>query len=494
MVADQKSEWGLRQNVGFYLGPALLLTVLVVPAPEALGLAGWRTLGVALLMATWWISESVPIPATALLPLALFPLLGTGSIAETASPYSAPIIFLFMGGFLIALATQRWGLHRRVALNIISRVGTSPAAIVGGFMLAAAFLSMWVSNTATALMMLPVALSVIDIADQSGGGGSKGDFAIAVVLGVAYGCNIGGMATLVGTPPNALLAGFVESEYGQTISFVDWMAVGIPLVAVGLPSAFLILTRLTHPLGRTPLPGASELVAMELRALGPMSREEKRVSVIFGLTALAWITRPLLLPFLPGLSDAGIAMLGGLALFVVPSNLGEGRFLMDWTTARKLPWGTLILFGGGLTLAGAFTRTGLSAWIGESLAGMAGLPVVVILLVVITVVVFLTEITSNTATTATFLPVIAAMALGIGQNPLLLAVPAVLGASCAFMLPVATPPNAIVFASGRVTIPEMARAGLILNVVFIAVMTTLAYTMVVWVFGVELGVVPPWAG
>ncbi len=363
-------------------------------------------------------------------------------------------------------------------------------------MLAAAMLSMWVSNTATALMMLPVALSVMDLADRAGGegamvdAGTRRNFAVAVVLGLAYGCNIGGMATLVGTPPNALLAGFIESEYGLTISFVNWMAVGLPLVAIGLPITFLVLTRLTHPLGKEELPGAAETVAAELHGLGPMTREEKGVAVIFALTAAAWMTRPLLLPFIPGLSDAGIAMIGGLALFLVPTS--RGKFLMDWDTARKLPWGTLILFGGGLTLAGAFTRTGLSAWIGEAMAAMAGLPILVILLVVIAVVVFLTEITSNTATTATLLPVIAAMAIGIGQNPLLLAIPAVLSASCAFMLPVATPPNAIVFGSGRVSVPEMARAGLLLNVFFIGLITTLAYTLVVWVFGVEVGSVPSW--
>jgi sodium-dependent dicarboxylate transporter 2/3/5 len=494
MAFDDSTGWGMRQQVGLFLGPALLLVFVVTPAPESLGPAGWLTAGLALLMATWWISESVPIPATALLPLALFPIAGVGTIGEAASPYAEPVIFLFMGGFLIALAMQRWQLHRRIALRIIARVGTGPAAIVGGFMIAAAILSMWVSNTATALMMLPVALSVIDLADATADGIVKSNFAIALVLGIAYGCNIGGMATIVGTPPNALLVGFVAAEYGHTISFVNWMAVGLPLALVGLPIAFVVLTRVTCPLRIRTLPGAAETVAGELRGLGPISREEKRVGAVFVLTALAWITRPLLFSFIPSLSDAGIAMIGGLALFVIPSNLRTGTFLMDWRTARRLPWGTLILFGGGLSLAGAFTRTGLSQWIGESMGGMSGLPMLLILLVVIAVVVFLTELTSNTATTATFLPVIAAMALGIGENPLLLAIPAVLGASCAFMLPVATPPNAIVYGSGRVTVPQMARAGVILNFLFIGVITVLAYTLVIWVFGVEPGVIPEWAG
>ncbi|MFT5143517.1 MAG: sodium-dependent dicarboxylate transporter 2/3/5 [Thalassolituus oleivorans] len=490
---DQAENWGRRQRVGLYLGPALLLLFFVTPSPESLGAAGWHAAGIAVLMATWWISEAVPIAVTALLPLALFPISGVGSISDTASPYAAPIIFLFMGGFLVALAMQRWQLHKRIALRVISRVGTGPAAIVGGFMLASALLSMWVSNTATALMMLPGALSVIGLADESADSSVGANFSVALVLAIAYGCNIGGMATIVGTPPNALLVGFLESEYGQTISFAKWMAVGLPLVALGLPIAFLVLTRVTYPLKIKVIPGAAETVALELSNLGPMSREEKRVGVVFVLTALAWMTRPLLAPWIPGLSDAGIAMTGGLALFLIPSNLSKGEFLMDWPTARSLPWGTLILFGGGLSLAGAFTRTGLSSWIGESMAGMEGLPVLLILLVVVAVVVFLTELTSNVATTATFLPVIAAMALGIGQNPLLFAIPAVLAASCAFMLPVATPPNAIVFGTGRVTVPQMARAGLILNFVFLAIITVLGYTLMMWVFDVAPGVVPGWA-
>jgi solute carrier family 13 (sodium-dependent dicarboxylate transporter), member 2/3/5 len=496
MPYDETAIWGSRQRVGLFLGPALLLLFFATPSPEALGDPGWHAAGIALLMATWWISEAVPIAVTALLPLVLFPMAGAGSISETASPYAAPIIFLFMGGFLVALAMQRWQLHKRIALRIIQRVGTGPAAIVGGFMLASALLSMWVSNTATALMMLPVAISVIGLAkeaDGSGGSGVGANFSVALVLGIAYGCNIGGMATLVGTPPNALLVGFIESEYGQTISFAQWMAVGLPLVALGLPTAFLVLTRVTYPLKIKVIPGAEETVARELSTLGRMSREEKRVGIVFVLTALAWITRPFLGQWIPGLSDAGIAMTGGLAMFLIPSNLSKGEFLMDWPTARNLPWGTLILFGGGLSLAGAFTRTGLSSWIGESMAGMAGLPIVFILLVVVTVVVFLTELTSNVATTATFLPVIAALALGIGQNPLLLAIPAVLGASCAFMLPVATPPNAIVFGTGHVTVPQMARAGLILNILFLGIITVLGYTLMMWVFDVTPGVVPAWA-
>ncbi|MFT4603726.1 MAG: sodium-dependent dicarboxylate transporter 2/3/5 [Rhodothermales bacterium] len=490
MGSDTEIGWGSRQRWGFFLGPLLLLATLVLPPPQGLDPAAWATAGAAALMAAWWMTEAIPIPATALIPLALFPLVGAGSIRDTASPFADPIIFLFLGGFLIALAMERWSLHRRIALNIITRVGTSPAALVGGFMLAAALISMWVSNTATALMMLPVALSVVEVATKAG---DRGNFAVALLLGLAYGCNIGGMATLVGTPPNALLAGFMASEYGITLSFVNWLGVGIPIVAVGLPLAYLVLTRLTFPQSGGALEGAASAVERDLAAMGPVSRQEKLVGAVFVLTAVLWVTRPLLLPLLPSLSDAGIAMAAGVALFLIPADFGKGEFLMDWPTARRVPWGTLLLFGGGLSLAGAFTRTGLSTWIGESMGALAGFPVVIILLVLVTLVVLLTELTSNAATTATMLPVIAAMAIGIGQNPMMLAIPAVLSASCAFMLPVATPPNAIVFGSERITIPEMAKAGLWLNLGFIVLITAVAYTLVMWVFGVEPGVVPAWA-
>jgi len=486
--------YGRRQRIGLALGPMLFVLMLVVPAPEGLSVAGWHTAAVAVLMAVWWISEALPIPATSLVPLVLFPLLGAGTIRETAAPYANPLIFLFLGGFLIATAMQRWGLHKRIALRIIHLVGTGPHALVAGFMLASAFLSMWVSNTATAMMMLPIGLSVVQLAEQAE---SKNDlhrhFALALLLGIAYGCNIGGMATLIGTPPNALLAGFVEEQYGRTISFVDWLSVGLPLVVVGLPLTFLILTRVVFPLRMTALPGGRALIEAGLAQLDRISRGEGWVAVVFTLTALLWITRPLLEDLLPGLSDAGIAMAGGLILFVIPVDLKRGVFVHSWATARQLPWGTLLLFGGGLSLASAFVRTELSTWIGHTLEVLAFLPVLVAVLIVVAVIVFLTELTSNTATTAAFLPVLAALALGIGQNPLLLAIPAVLGASCAFMLPVATPPNAIVYGSGRVPIPQMSKAGILLNLLFLVLITALAYTLLLLVFDVQIDVIPEWA-
>ncbi len=486
--------YGRRKRIGLALGPVLFVLMLVVPSPEGLSAAGWHTAAVAVLMAVWWISEALPIPATSLLPLVLFPLLGAGTIRETAAPYANPLIFLFLGGFLIATAMQRWGLHKRIALRIIRLVGTGPRALVAGFMMASAFLSMWVSNTATAMMMLPIGLSVVQLAEEAEAeNAARASFALALLLGIAYGCNIGGMATLIGTPPNALLAGFIEEQYGRTISFVNWLAVGLPLVAVGLPLTYLVLTRVAFPLRMAALPGGQALIEAGLARLGRMSRGERWVALVFALTALLWIVRPLLDDLLPGLSDAGIAMAGGLILFVIPVDLKNGVFVHSWATARRLPWGTLLLFGGGLSLASAFVRTELSTWIGETLETLAFLPILVAVLIIVAVIVFLTELTSNTATTAAFLPVLAALALGIGQNPLLLTIPAVLGASCAFMLPVATPPNAIVYGSGRVSIPQMSRAGLLLNLLFLALITVLAYTLVLLVFDVQIDVIPEWA-
>lgn len=479
-----------RQRIGLWLAPALLVAVFVTPAPAELGVVGWRTLGVALLMATWWITEAVPIPATSLVPLVAFPLVGAGSMREAASPYADPVVYLFMGGFIIALAMERWDLHRRVALRIIGAVGTSPARLIAGFMLATALISMWVNNTATTLMMLPVGLSVLELAERTGATGRGSAFEAALLLGIAYASSIGGVGTLVGTAPNVLMAGFFEQTYGFEIGFAEWLLVGVPVVALGLPITYVILTRLVFPIGKGELPGARAEVERELAELGPMSREERSVGAVFLLTAAAWVFRPLIEPFAPQLTDAGIAVTGALALFVLPAS--DGRRLLDWDTARRLPWGTLVLFGGGLSLAGAFTRTGLSEWIGTSLPADA-LPLVLVMGIVTAAVIFLTELTSNTATTATFLPVVAAMAVGIGQNPLYLAVPAVIAASCAFMLPVATPPNAIVYGTDRVSVPQMARAGIWLNLAFIVLLVALAYGVFGWALGTEPGVLPEWA-
>lgn len=492
------SGYSRGQLVGLLTGPAFFVLMLLLPPPDGLSPAAWATAAVGALMAIWWVSEAVPIPATALLPIPLFPLLGVGTVAQATAPFANPLIYLFMGGFLLAIAMQRWNLHKRIALGIIDRVGTRPNSIILGFMLASAFLSLWVSNTATALMMLPIGMSIIHLAQQlpSTTDAEQRDlrnFGIVLVLSIAYACNIGGLGTLIGTPPNALLAAFVLENYGIEIGFAQWMLLGIPLVVVGIALAFFALTRLSFPLHLQALPGGHDLIHSEREQLGPISREEIMVAAIFAATAGLWMFRPLLQSFIPGLSDAGIAIGAGLVLFVVPSNLARGQFLLDWQEARKLPWGILVLFGGGLSLASAVTRNGVDAYIGTLVTGFAAWPTLLLLGFAVLVILLLTEMTSNTATAAAFLPVLAAAAIGIGENPLLFAIPAALAASCAFMLPVATPPNAIVYGSKLLTIPMMMRAGAWLNLVFIGLILAAAYTLMLAVFSIEPGVLPAWA-
>ena len=492
---DEKDAPRWRRRIGLAVGALLCAVILLSPAPEGLSPAGWRTAAVGVLMACWWITEALPIAATALIPLVLFPILGVRDIGPAAAPYANPLIFLFMGGFIIAVAMQRWNLHRRVALSIVQRVGTKPGRVVIGFILASAFLSMWVSNTATALMMLPTGLSVIELTRDRLNLDPQAtfNFGTVLVLAIAYACNIGGVGTLIGTPPNAVLAGFVSESYSVEIGFAQWMTFGIPLVLVMLPLMYLVLVRV-FPIHIDKLPGGAEIIDAEMEKLGPMSTAERRVGMIFGGAASLWIFRPLLNNVIPGLSDAGIAIAAASVLFILPAGGGETRRLLNWTEAETLPWGVLLIFGGGLSLAAAIEETGLAAWIGEGVGQLAGWPALAVLLVAATMIVFLTEITSNTATTATFLPILGAIAIGIGQNPFFLVVPAAMAASCAFMLPVATPPNAIVYSSNLFTIPQMSRAGFWLNALSILIVTALSYMLLGLIFGVEIGVVPGWAG
>jgi sodium-dependent dicarboxylate transporter 2/3/5 len=443
---------------------------------------------VAVLMAVWWMTEAIPIPATALFPLVLFPLLGAGKMREVAAPYANPLVFLFMGGFMMALAMQRWGLHRRIALHIIRATGTRPSSLLAGFMASAAFLSMWVSNTATAMMMLPIGLSVIELTGETASSGrGRNSFAVALLLGIAYACSIGGLGTLIGTPPNAFMAGFLSETYHREIGFAQWMAVGVPVVVLALPLTFWVLTRVLFTLRSQPLSGGAELIARQLEAIGPMSRAEKMVAGVFVLTAGAWVFRPLLGVWIVGLSDAGIAVSAAILLFLLPLDLRRGEFLLNWAWARRVPWDVLLLFGGGLSLAAAIQRTGLAAWMAHALQGLAAWPTPLIVIAATALIIFLTELTSNTATAAAFLPILASVAEGIGRDPLLLVVPGALAASCAFMLPVATPPNAIVYGSHRISIPEMARAGLILNLLFIVLITVVTFTIVPLGLGIHTG-------
>ena len=468
-----------HQVVGLLLGPLLAITMIMVGAPAGLSEAGWMTAAVGILMAVWWATEAVPIAVTALLPIVIFPLLGIATIQDTTAPYANKVIYLFLGGFIVAFAMQRWNLHRRIALTVLQHVGGNGRSLVGGFMLASALISMWVMNTSTTMMLLPIAVSIIAVIHKTVGGlddKRKDDFQYSLLLGVAYGATIGGMATLVGTAPNAMLAAFMLETYGTEIDFSRWMLVGLPLSAMMLPLAWLVLTRLAFKVDfKTSDEGRATLRHMK-DELGAITVPEKRVAVVFVLMALTWVSRPLLVtvPGLEALDDSGIAMAGGIALFLIPSGDRSDPLLLRWTYAEQLPWSVLILFGGGLTLASSVSRTGLAEWLGGSLQAIGALPLAAVVIVAAAMIIFLTELTSNIATTATFLPVVGAIAIESGFDPIVLAVPITFAASCAFMLPVATPPNAIVFGSGMLTIPKMVRAGMMLNIVGIFLVSLVA--------------------
>ncbi len=455
--------------------------------PVELTIAARATAAVGAWMAVWWMTEAISVYATALLPLAMFPLLGAASIREAAAPYGHELIFLFMGGFILALALEHWGVHRRLALRVLAGVGTRPTRMVAAFMGISAFISMWVTNTATTIMLLPVALSVVSLVPvEEGDETGHRHLALALLLGIAYGASIGGVGTIIGTAPNVFVVSFIQSQMNIEISFITWMSFGVPLVLVFLPLAWWMLVRWIFPLSNQPVAGVAGLLTGLRAELGKPERGEKLVFTVFLLTAAAWVSRPFLnglevagMRPLAGLSDPGIAVISALLLFVTPVRPAEGEFLMHWRIAVRLPWGLLVLFGGGLSLAAALDRSGFSAYLGSLAAGLGGLPAPLIVLVVVGLMIFLTEITSNTATTATLIPVLYAVAVGINIDPLLVVIPAAIAASYAFMLPVATPPNAIVFGSGQVPLPAMSRAGFRLNLAGIVLIPILAYALAI---------------
>ncbi|MFC4337964.1 SLC13 family permease [Salininema proteolyticum] len=488
--------------IGLTAGPiAAVLTYLVLP--DSLNPAGQFVASVAVLMAVWWMTEAIPLAATALLPLVILPFTpvveigedGTATVtadrvgvAAIAPSYGHKIIFLFLSGFVIALAMQKWNLHRRFALAVISRVGSRSTAIVGGFMLACALLSMWVSNTATTLILLPVALAVIGLASVDGRQDRK--FATALLLGVAYAASIGSVGTVIGTPPNALLSAYLSEEHGIEIGFFQWMTFGVPLALAMLAAAWLILTRVYRP--ETKRIGAGrDAIRRELREMGRMTRPEWTVLVAFATAAVSWITFGALKqndafaeanPWVSYMDDTVIGMAVAVALFVVP--VGGAKRAIDWDAMRELPWGILLLFGGGLALSGQFGASGLSGWIGEQVSGLKGVPTFLVVLVVVAIVLLLTELTSNTAVTNTFLPVMAGVAMGLDLPVLTLLVPTALAASMAFMLPVATPPNAIAFGSGKISISQMVRGGAAVNVTAIVMIMAAMYSVIGWALGV----------
>lgn len=498
--SEEPQRVSTRAWVGRFLGPLLALAAyLLIPEGGGLSQAGVATIAVGVLMATWWVTEALPLAATALLPIALFPLFGVVGVEDATAPYASDTIFLFMGGFMIALAMQRWGLHRRIALRIVLAVGTQPVRLVGGFMLATGLLSMWVSNTATAVMMLPIGLSVLALVMDDGSDGGEGsaverlagssNFAVGLMLGIAYAASVGSLATIIGTPPNTFMVEFLDQQYGVQIGFGQWMLVGLPLAAVFLAVVWVVLTRFVYPPEISEISGGRELIRGQLDEMGPASRGEKIVFTVFVITALSWILRQPLssLPLLGGLDDAVIAIAAAIALFAIPVEPRNGVFTLDWQTAVRLPWGVLLLFGGGLSLANGVSETGVDAWIGDGFGGLTGIPTLLFVSLVVIAVVLLTELTSNTATSAALLPIFGGVAVGLNLDPMLFVIPVALAASCAFMLPVATPPNAIVFGSGYVTIAQMVRAGVWLNIIAIILVTAAVYALAGWALGVSFG-------
>ena len=445
------------------------------------------TAATAILMGAWWITEAIPLAATALVPLVVFPLSQTQEFSDTASPYASGTIFLFMGGFFLALAIQRWNLHRRIALVTVKLVGTQPKRIVLGFMIATGFLTMWVSNTATAVMMLPIGLSVLKlVSDQNEGMNLlKSNFGKALMLGIAYSSSMASVSTLIGTPPNTLLRAYLADNHDIILGFGQWMLFAAPMAWIFLFIGWWLLVNVIFKPEIDEIPGGKELINNELDEMGPMSRGEKMVGIVFILAALSWVFLPTIFPD-SGISDELIAMCIGLVLFLLPVHPTKGVALLDWKTAKDIPWDVLLLFGGGLSLSAAFTNNGLSQWIGELSSGIGGLPVVLIVLVVAAIILGLTEMTSNTATAAAFLPIMGGVAGGIGVDVTLLVIPVALVATFAFMLPVATPPNAIAFGSGYLKIGDMVKAGIVLNIIGLVLITINVMVMGPLVLGIAI--------
>lgn len=471
------------KKVGLVLGPLLFFLLINLPV-ELVSASGDKVIGVAAWMVIWWITEAVHIAVTALLPLMLFPLLGIMSPTDVGANYGSPIIFLFFGGFVLALALEKVNLHRRIALSIIKRTGTTPNRVVLGFMIATAFMSMWISNTASTVVMLPIALSVIKLLIDDADGFTKGDrnFALSIMLGIAFAANAGGIATVIGTPPNSVLIGLLENEYNTEISFVKWMSMGLPFSILLVAFCYLVLVKWMFPCKDIQFATSATLINNEVKKLGKFSKEEKRVLTIFAITVSLWITRTLINNLLPGLglTDTIISVFGALCLFAIPMNFKKGTFVLDWNDTSKLAWGILLLFGGGLALAKGMASSGLVDAITQTIKE-GNFPVFLTVSLLIVLMLFMTELMSNVALVAVLAPVVAGIAIGLGIPMLYLLIPVTMASSCAFMLPMATPPNAIVFASGYVKVNQMARAGIVLNCIAV-VLLILFYQFIIPIF------------
>ena len=477
------------KKIGLLLGPMVFVLIRYFLQLEGLSDQANAVLASTLWIAIWWITEAIPIAATSLLPIILFPLSGALPLADTTSSFGHRFVFLYLGGFILALAIEKWNLHKRIALNIIKVIGTNLQKIILGFMVATAFLSMWISNTATAVMMLPIGIAIIkQMKDLKNSPEDENlIFGKALMLSIAYSASIGGIATLIGTPPNLVFAGIIQEVYNIEISFLKWFQFGFPISILLLAISWIYLTKVAFKFKQNEFNEGKEEINRQLEELGPISYEEKIVLSVFVLTGLAWILRTYLLnKFIPNLDDSIIALISGISLFLFQANNQEGKKekIMNWEDAVKLPWGILLLFGGGLAIAQGFQSSGLANWIAENLTQLNGFSLFIILLVLITAVNFLTEITSNLATTAMLLPILAPTAVTLGVHPYILMVGATLAASCAFMLPVATPPNAVVFGSNYLKISDMVRVGILMNIISIIIIFMMVYFIlpILWNF------------
>ncbi|MCL4139670.1 UNVERIFIED_CONTAM: hypothetical protein GTU68_020383 [Idotea baltica] len=478
-------------NICRFLGPVGYFLILFLFKPEGLSPAGVAILAATFWIALWWITDVTHIAVTALLPIVLFPLTDAISLSDTTNAYGHKYIFLYMGGFFLAIAIEKWNLHKRIALNIIAIVGASVSRIVLGFMLATAFMSMWISNTATSVMMLPIGLAIIkQLKDHPDTEENENEiFGKMLMLAIAYSASIGGIATLFGTPPNLVFAGVIKELYGVEISFAKWLSIGLPISLTLLALSWYYLTRIAFKIKMQEFPGGKEEILRLKSELGKMKRGEVTVSIVFALTATLLISRQWLQTFIPLLDDTIIAMVAGISLFIIPSTEKKGAIL-NWAEAVKMPWGVLILFGGGMALAAGFSQTGLAEWIGSKFILLDNLPIILLILVLTLSVNFLTEITSNLATTAMLLPILAPIAMTIDVHPFLLMIPATIAASCAFMLPVATPPNAVVFGSGLLKVSDMTKAGFRLNLVSIVLIWIFVYFFLEFILGYPLSFFP----
>ena len=470
------------RQIGFFLGPLLFVLILVFTSHHLIAPGANKVIALAAWMIMWWIMEAAPIAVTALLPLAIFPALGTLSMGEASAPYANPAVFLFMGGFMIALALEKHKLHERIAINLIRITGTSGNGIILGFTVATGLISMWISNTATALMMLPIAVSVIELlrnpASESGEALSKGErnFALGLMLSIGYSASIGGIGTIIGTPPNVVFVGYAKEFYNHDISFLRWTMIGMPIAILMLFTCYFLITRILFPNGLHRIEGSEQLIVTKLKSLGKMKKEEKLVLLVFSITSFFWIFQQLLNSTIGQniFNDTNIAITGGMLMFLVPVNFKESKFLLAWEDTHKLPWGILILFGGGICLAKGMETTGIIKAIGTYISAQQSLPLWQLLLILITISVVLTEFMSNVALVTIIIPVVFGVADGLHYDPYVLALPVTLAASCAFMFPISTPPNAIVFASGHIKMRDMMRAGALLNVVSIIIILLLS--------------------